>query len=231
LGIPAGTPENLTDGLSADGASATPLLRGVLHQYAFYFSLPAGALLIAGTRSDLGLVAASIFAAGVASMFGASALYHRVRWRPALRRWMRRADHTGIYLMIAGSYTPYGLLVLEGAWRITILAIVWSGVAAAIALRFAWFGAPGWLTATIGVVLGWISVVALPKAFGVLGPAGLALLLSGGVFYTAGALVYAIRRPNPFPRVFGFHELFHALVIVAVACQYAAVAFFVLPEW
>ena len=163
-------------------------------------------------------------------MFGASALYNRVRWAPGACRWMRRVDHSGVFLMIAGGYTPYGLLVLTGAWRLTLLAIVWTGVAVAIATRFAWADAPGWITAAIGVALGWIGIVALPKVFHALGPAGFALLLAGGAAYTAGAIVYARRRPNPLPSWFGFHELFHALVIVAVACQYASVAFFVLPR-
>jgi hemolysin III len=130
--------------------------------------------------------------------------------------------------MIAGSYTPYGLLVLDGAWRIAVLAVVWSGVAAAIALRLAWTNAPGWLTAAIGVVLGWLSLVTLPKALEELPPTAFALLLAGGVLYTAGAAVYAFRRPNPFPAVFGFHEVFHALVVAGVACQYASIAFFVI---
>jgi hemolysin III len=208
----------------------TPRLRGVLHQHAFFVSVVAGALLIASAAGVAGHVAASVFALGTVVMFGVSALYHRVRWTPRARRWMRRVDHAGVYLMIAASYTPYGLLVLDGAWRIGILTVVWTGVAAGIVLRFAWFEAPGWLSATIAVALGWVSVIAVPKAFDALGSTGLALLLAGGLLYTAGALVYALRRPNPFPNVFGFHEVFHALVVVAVACQYAVVAFFVLPD-
>jgi hemolysin III len=208
---------------------AQPRLRGVSHQLAFFVSLVVGAWLVAEASGVLGNVAASVFAAAVAVMFGASGLYHRVSWTPAARRWARRADHTGIYLMIAGSYTPYGLLVLDGAWRIAILAIVGAGVACGIAIRLAWADAPGWLTAAIGVALGWVSVVALPEALQELHPAGFVLLLAGGLLYTAGAAVYAFRRPNPLPSVFGFHEVFHALVVGAVACQYASVAFFVLP--
>ncbi len=218
----------MTAPAAADGGQ--PLLRGVSHQLAFFVSLVVGTFLVVEARGALGNAAAAIFAAAVAVMFGASGLYHRVRWTPAARRWARRADHAGIYLMIAGSYTPYGLLVLDGAWRVSVLAVVWSGVAAGIAIRFAWVDAPGWLTAAIGVALGWISVVALPVALRELHPVGFALLLSGGVVYTAGAAVYVFRRPDPFPAVFGFHELFHALVVLAVACQYASIAFFVLPD-
>jgi hemolysin III len=131
--------------------------------------------------------------------------------------------------MVAGSYTPFGLLVLDGAWRITILAVVWSGVAIGIAIKVAWPEAPGWITAMIAVALGWVAVIALPKAIPVLPATGLALLISGGVLYTVGAFVYVRQRPNPRPAVFGFHEVFHLLVIAAVACHYATIGFFVLP--
>jgi hemolysin III len=206
-----------------------PLLRGVLHQVAFFLSLAVGGLLVAEASGTLGRAAAATFAGAAAWMFGASALYHRVQWGASTRRWMRRLDHSGVYLMIAGSYTPYGLLVLDGAWRVAVLSVVWGGVAAAIALRFLWVDAPGWLAATLAIAIGWVGVVALPKVVESVAPAGIALLVAGGVVYTAGGVVYARRRPDPAPAVFGFHELFHSLVIVAVACQYAAIAFFVVP--
>lgn len=207
-----------------------PLLRGVLHEVAFFWSLVAGAVLVASATGTVGRTAAAVFAAAVAAMFGASALYHRVGWGPRARLWMRRADHAGIYLLIAGSYTPYGLLALDGTWRVVLLSIVWSGAAAGIVLKFAWVHAPGWVTATIALALGWVSLIALPQAYGALGSAGLGLLLAGGLLYTAGAVVYARQRPDPRPAVFGFHELFHALVVAAVACQYASIAFFVVPR-
>jgi hemolysin III len=163
-------------------------------------------------------------------MFGASALYHRVNWSAAGRRWMRRVDHAGIFLVIGGSYTPYTLIVLSGSVRVAVLTLVWCGVLAAIAVRFALVSAPGWITAVIGVALGWVSLIALPQLIDRVSPAGLALLGAGGLLYTAGALVYALRRPDPFPAVFGFHEVFHALVVAAVACQYASIAFYVLPQ-
>ncbi len=206
-----------------------PLLRGVMHQAAFFLALGAGTLLVVGTSGTLNRISAAFFVCAALWMFGASALYHRVRWGPSARRWMRRVDHAGVYLMIAGSYTAYGLLVLSGAWRVAVLAVVWGGVTAAIALRFVWLEAPGWLAVTLGVSLGWVGVVALPKVFTVLGLAGFGLLLAGGLLYTLGGIVYAIGRPNPFPRAFGFHEVFHALVVVAVACQYAALALVLLP--
>jgi hemolysin III len=208
---------------------ARPLLRGVSHQVAFFLSVVAGAVLIAGAQTTRGQIAAAAFATTIACMFGASALYHRVRWSPAARRWMRRVDHAAIFLVIAGGYTAYGLIVLDGAWRVAILSVVLAGVLTAIVLRFVWVTAPGWVAAGIGIGLGWLSVLVLPQIVEGVGIGGFVLLLAGGVLYTAGALVYGLKRPDPVPAVFGYHEVFHALVIAAVVCQYASVAFFLLP--
>ena len=161
-------------------------------------------------------------------MLGVSALYHRVVWPPGTRRWIRRLDHAAIFLLIAGTYTPFGLLALEGAWRISVLAIAWTGALGAIVLKVAWIDAPRWVAAVVAVVLGWVGVVALPELYDAVGLPPLTLLGIGGALYTAGALVYALRRPDPIPDVFGYHELFHVLVVGAAACQYAAVALFVL---
>lgn len=205
-----------------------PLLRGVLHQGAFLAALVIGPLLVVGADEPRRQVAAAVFAASVAACFGASALYHRVTWTPALRPWMRRVDHAGIYLLIAGTYTPVCLLVLDGTWRLVILVIVYAGALAAVVLKFVWVDAPKWLAAVLGIALGWTGVVVLPQLATRLDPAAVALLGAGGLAYTAGAIVYARRRPDPLPAVFGYHELFHALTIVAVACQYVAIAFFVI---
>ena len=168
-----------------------------------------------------------MFAGSVAVCFGASALYHRVIWTPPVRLWMRRIDHAGVYLLIAGTYTAVCLLGLAGAWRWTVLAVVWAGAATAIVLKFVWVGAPKWLAAAIGIGLGWIGVAAMPELASHLGAAAVILLGIGGLVYTAGGIVYARGRPDPVPHVFGYHELFHAMTIVAVACQYVAIAFFV----
>lgn len=204
-----------------------PLLRGVLHQGGFFVAVVVAPLLVLEADGTRAKVAAGVFAASVVACFGASALYHRVTWTPRVRLWMRRIDHAGVYLLIAGTYTPVSLLVLTGAWRPTILAIVWSGAAAAIVLKFAWVQAPKWLAAAIGLALGWVAVVALPQLVGHVQTAAFALLVVGGLVYTAGAIVYARRRPDPVPAVFGYHELFHALTIVAVTCQYTAIALIV----
>src|SRR5438046_859366 len=184
-----------------------PLLRGGLHEAAFFVSLVVGTLLIAGADGTRGHVAASVFAGSVAACFGASALYHRVTWTPRLRLWMRRIDHAGVYLLIAGTYTPICLLVLTGAWRHTVLAIVWVGAAAAILLKFVWVAAPKWLAAAIGIALGWVAVVALPQLIRRLDVLEVTLLIVGGLAYTAGAVVYARRRPGPIPTVFGYPAL------------------------
>lgn len=206
-----------------------PRLRGVLHQYAFFASLLAGVPLVATAPTPSARFAATAFAASVAAMFGVSAVYHRVTWRPRPRAWMARVDHATIYLLIAGTYTPYALLALSGAWRVVVLAVVWSGAAAAIVLKFAWVDAPKALAAALGVALGWAGVVALPQLVEEVGAAATVLVVAGGALYTAGAVVYALRRPDPLPTVFGYHELFHALVVAGVACHYASVAFFVVP--
>jgi hemolysin III len=207
---------------------ARPRLRGVSHQWGFVAAIPAGILLVLAADEPRERVAAAVFAASVALMFGASALYHRVTWTPARRLWMRRLDHLGIYGLIAGTYTPFGLLALDGAWRVGVLAVVWGGTLTAVALKLVWPSGPKWTAAVAAVTLGWVGVVALPKLAAGAGPTPMILALAGGLLYTAGAFVYAFRRPNPAPTVFGYHEVFHALVVLAVALQYGAVAVLVL---
>ena len=202
-----------------------PRLRGVFHLYAFFAFLILGILMVTLAPPGNTRAAAAVFAAAVAVMFGASSLHHRVTWRERGYRWSRRVDHAGVYLAIAGTYTPFGLLVLTGAWRIVVLAVVWGGAAAAIVLKFAWVDAPKWLAAAIAISLGWVAVVVFPQLLHGVGWAGTALLVAGGLFYTIGGLVYALRRPDPFPSVFGYHEIFHLLVVAAVALQYSVVAF------
>jgi hemolysin III len=205
-----------------------PLLRGVIHQAAFFVAVGVGAVVVPFAHGTRDSVAAAIFAGSVVAMLGASALYHRVTWSSRMRPWMRRLDHAGIYLLIAGTYTPVGLLVVHGVLRNVILVVVWSGAVAAIVLKFVWVAAPKWLSAVTGLAVGWAGVAAMPQVVRHAGWAAFALLAVGGLAYSAGAIVYALRRPDPVPAVFGYHELFHALTIVAVTCQYIAIAFFVL---
>ena len=192
-------------------------------------AIPLGVVLVLATETTRARVAAGVFAASVVLMFGASALYHRPDWSPSRRAWLRRLDHAGIYCLIAGSYTPVGLLALRGAWQTVVLAIVWSGAGAAIFIRLFWIGAPKWVSATVGIALGWVGIVAMPEIYFNLGLACVLLILAGGLLYSLGAVIYATRRPDPYPAVFGYHEIFHLMIVVAVALQYSAIAFYILP--
>jgi hemolysin III len=207
-----------------------PRLRGVSHQYAFFVSLACGVGLILAASGGRARTAAAIYAAAVSALLGTSALYHRVTWRPRARRWMRRLDHSMIFVLIAGTYTPVALIALHGTLAHVVLIVVWAGAIGGVVFKLAWIDAPKWLFAAVYVALGWVSIAVfgeLPAAIGWLGLAGLAL---GGLLYTVGALVYATERPNPIPSVFGYHEVFHALVITAAALHYAVIAFAVLPR-
>jgi hemolysin III len=207
-----------------------PRLRGVSHQWAFFVSCAIGAALVIAAPAGTPRLAAAIYAVSVSALFGVSALYHRTTWASAAaRRWMRRLDHSAIFLLIAGTYTPFALLVLDGAIATVILVVVWAGALGGILLKLVWIDAPKLLAAIVYVALGWVAVAAFPDLIDELGVTGTALVVAGGLLYTAGALVYALKRPDPVPTVFGYHEVFHALVIVAAALQYAVVAFYVIP--
>jgi hemolysin III len=208
-----------------------PRLRGVSHQWAFYFSLAAGLTLVIAAPAGEATIASAIYAVSVAALFGTSALYHRVTWpTPNARRWMRRLDHSMIFLLIAGTYTPFALLALEGTLATVILVVVWAGALGGIVLKLVWIDAPKALVAVLYVMLGWVAVAAFPELLDGLGVTSTVLVAAGGLLYTAGAVVYALGRPNPAPTVFGYHEIFHALVIAAAALQYAVIAFFVVPS-
>jgi hemolysin III len=187
----------------------------------------SAAALVAASSGGRERLAAAAFGACLVLTFGVSALYHRVDWRPSARRLMRRLDHASIYLLIAGTYTPYGLLVLSGAWQFSILGVVWIGAAAAIVQQVVWLDAPRWIPVVAGIVLGWVGLLALPQIVEAAGFSGTFLVAAGGVFYTLGAVVYAVKRPDFRPAVFGFHELFHVLTVLAASCQFAAVALLV----
>jgi hemolysin III len=213
-----------------DQPRVKPRLRGVWHQWAFISSVPLGVALVAGAGSVRARVAVSVYALTLTALFGVSATYHRVTWRSLRARiWMRRLDHSMIFTLIAGTYTPVALLALHGTLALAILIAVWAGALAGVTFNLLWTSAPKWLTAIVYVTLGWVAVAALPQLAHVLGVGGLAMLVLGGVLYSAGALVYALKRPDPLPTVFGYHEIFHALVVVAAALQYAVVAFWIIP--
>ena len=207
-----------------------PRLRGVSHQWACVVSAFTGVALVLAAPAGEAKLAAGIYALCVVALFGTSAIYHRITWASeAARRWMRRLDHSMIFLLIAGTYTPFALLVLHGTIATVILVAVWGGALGGIVLKLCWIDAPKWLVALTYVALGWVAAAAFPQLFDRLGLGPTAMVAAGGVLYTLGAVVYATKRPDPVPAVFGYHEVFHALVIAAAALQYAVVAFFVLP--
>jgi hemolysin III len=207
-----------------------PRLRGVSHKWAFYVACVLGATLVLFAPSGTPRLAAAIYAFTVAALFGTSALYHRVDWSSIrARRWMRRLDHSAIFLLIAGTYTPFALLVLDGPLATVILVVVWAGALSGIVMKLVWIDAPKPVVALAYVMLGWVAVAAFPDLIEELGLTGTGLIVAGGALYTTGAVIYAVKRPDPAPAVFGYHEIFHLLVIVAAALQYAVVAFYVLP--
>lgn len=207
-----------------------PRLRGVLHQRAFYVSLVVGALLVLlGADGGRSTVAALVFAVSVSGLLGVSALYHRGDWTTSVRKRLRRLDHSMIFVLIAGTYTPFALLVLHGSLATGLLIGVWACALAGSVMELALADASKWIMAVICVALGWVSVVALPDIARAIGSTGTLLLAAGGVAYTAGAVIYAMQKPNPVPNVFGYHEVFHLLVVIAIALQYSVVAFYVLP--
>ncbi len=200
-----------------------PLLRGVSHQLAFFCAIGAGVVLVAMARTGQAAIATTIYAASLAAMLGISAAYHRGRWGARARAWWRRADHATIFVFIAGTYTPICLLALGGTVGVRLLALVWTGAAIGAVQAIAWPRAPRVLAAALYVVLGWALAAYWGEVAAALAPVPRALLVGGGALYTAGAVVYALRRPDPAPRVFGYHEVFHALVIAASVCHFAAV--------
>ena len=207
-----------------------PLLRGVTHVYAFWVALVAGGVLVALAPTGEARVAAGIYGLALCALFAASGLYHRWRWHPRWKPLLRRVDHSTIYLFIAATTTPIALIVLSGPIQVIVLASVWTGAALGIAFALAWIDAPRLLVAGTYLAVGWAGVVAVPQLLREVGVAPFVLFLVGGVLYSIGATVYAARRPDPWPRTFGFHELFHTLVIAAAIVHFIAMAAWVLPH-
>jgi hemolysin III len=199
-----------------------PTLRGVSHQIAFFVALGATALLVRAASSPRAAAAAAIYGMSLSTLLGVSALYHRKHWQPGPRKVMRRVDHSAIFVLIAGTYTPLFWL-LDASPGHRPLWIVWVGAAFGVGKSMLWPHAPKWLTAALYLVLGWAVVGDVIRLRHEMGSAALWLLVMGGVVYSLGAVVYARRRPDPAPLVFGYHEIFHALVLVASACQFVHV--------
>jgi hemolysin III len=201
-----------------------PRLRGVLHLVAFPVSLVTGTVLLLAVADDAAeRWGCLVYALATATLFGVSALYHRGDWMPSTRAVLRRLDHSNIFLMIAGTYTPLCLALLDGTARTVVLATVWIGALAGIVFRVAWLSAPAWLYTPFYVALGWVAVAVLPAIAREGGVAIVVLIAIGGVAYSLGGLVYALRRPNPAPATFGYHEIFHTATLVGFVAHYIAV--------
>lgn len=204
-----------------------PRMRGVLHAYAFFAAAGAGAMLVAAAESGRPRVAAAIYVFGLAGLLGTSALYHRVTWPPRARMWMRRLDHSMIFVLIAATATPVALLVLDDPLRTVLLATMWGGAGGGVMLSLLWPMSPKWVNAVLYVGVGWSGLMAMPRlASDHLG--ALVLIGVGGLLYSIGAVVYAAERPDPWPGTFGYHEVFHALVTAAALLHFVAVCTVVL---
>ena len=201
-----------------------PLLRGVSHQISFFVAMAATAVLVWRTETRAGSTAVLVFGASLVLLFGTSALYHRIDWSPAARQRMRRLDHAAIFMLIAGGYTPLFSLVPSPAGGHGALAAIWIGAGVGVVKSLAWPRAPKWLTALVCVAIGWMVIGQVMGRTPIVGSTCVGLLVASGTTYSLGAVVYALKRPNPFPRVFGYHEIFHLLVVLASVFLFAHVA-------
>jgi hemolysin III len=212
-------------------ARVKPRLRGVIHEYAFPVSLLAGMLLVLFVGQTVaGKISLGIYALSLSAVLGTSALYHRVNWKRAgARRWMRRLDHSMIFLLIAGTITPFAVLILDGPLATAVLVAVWAGAIAGIVVETVWIEAPKWVSSTVYVAVGSLGAIAMPAIVSEAGIGAGALIALGGGLYVVGAVVYAMQRPDPRPAVFGYHEIFHVLVVAAAAAHFAAIAIYAGP--
>lgn len=205
-----------------------PLLRGVFHQYAFFVSLGACGTLLLAASPGPELFATAIYAAGLCGVLGASALYHRIDWSPRQLIWMRRLDHAMIFVLIAGTYTPFSILVLNHPVGSSTLELIWLAALVGAGLKWAWIQAPDWVAAVIYVAVGAMILPSLPALLEALGPLPVALVAVGGAIYIAGALIFALGRPNPVPELFGYHEIFHLCVIAAATLHFTVIAYWII---
>ncbi len=206
-----------------------PRLRGWLHLGAFVVAVGLGIALIVVAEGGSAVASSAIYAFAVCGLFGASALYHRGRWRPRVRALLQRIDHSMIFVLIAGTYTPVCVLVLPDTLGTVMLAIIWGGAGVGVFLQLLPRPTPRVIGVVLYITLGWVAALATPTLLDRLGWTPTLLIGLGGVLYTAGAVIYALKRPDPSPRIFGYHEIFHACTIAAAAAHYAVIAFWVIP--
>lgn len=216
--------------MDATMAPPKPRLRGRIHQVAFFVSIPAGGVLVALADGAVATAVAAVYAVSLAAVFVSSAAYHLGTWTERSRRWMKRLDHSMIYVLIAASYTPVAVLVLGGPWEAVLLSVAWAGAVLGITMKMV---RPDGLTvpsAALYMVLGWLAIVALPQLLREMTTAQSILMIAGGLLYTVGAIVFALRRPDPRPSTFGYHEVWHAFMVMAAACHYAMILLLLLPS-
>ena len=205
-------------------APIKPKLRGVSHAFAFFIALISGAVLVASAHGSTAKLACAVYAASLCMLLGVSALYHLVTWStPAARQRMRRLDHSAIFVLIAGTYTPLAF-TLDPESTFRMLAVAWTGAALGVLKALFWVQGPKWIVAVLAVAVGWLAVFYAVPLFHTIGLASVLWMAAGGVLYSLGALVYAVKRPDPWPTTFGYHEVFHALVIAAAICHFIAVS-------
>jgi hemolysin III len=207
----------------APASSARPLLRGVSHRVAFHVALVAGAILIVASSDARTRIATAIYVASLAGMFGVSATLHRADWGPRAFGWLRRADHAMIFACIAGTYTPLCLLGVNSPRGTQMLALEWAAAGLGILRAVLWPHAPRLISSALYVAVGWVMAAYLPEVHRTLDPIAFALVIAGGALFTVGAVIYLLRWPDPWPRVFGYHEVFHVLIILGCTCHFIAV--------
>ncbi|HEX7464913.1 MAG TPA: hemolysin III family protein [Actinomycetota bacterium] len=209
--------------MSAALAPAKPRLRGWIHEIAFFVSVPAGITLVLLAGSPLAKVVAGIYAVSLTAVFGSSAAYHRGRWSPAALRRMKRLDHSMIFVLIAGSYTPVSVFALHGTWSVVMLSLAWATAAVGITLKLAKIDGLQVTTAILYMGAGWLALVALPQIVHGLSVPAIVLMVAGGLLYTAGAIIFASKRPDPRPATFGYHEVWHSFMTAAVVCHWVMI--------
>jgi hemolysin III len=216
--------QHLEEQLADVLAEVKPRLRGWLHLVTSPLTLAAGIVLVALSPTTVARIGSTVFTVTALLLFTVSAVYHRGTWSPRVWAFLRRFDHANIFLLIAGSYTPFTLLMVEGRAQVVLLSVVWGVAVAGMVFRVVWTDAPRWLYVPIYIALGWAAVFFMDDFVAGGGPAVVALIAAGGLLYTLGGVVYGLQRPNPFPSWFGFHEVFHTLTIVAFFTHYAGVS-------
>ena len=215
--------------MHASDALPKPRLRGRIHQVAFFVSIPAGVILVQLASGPAATTVAAVYAASLAAVFGSSAAYHRGRWTERSRRWMKRLDHSMIFVLIAASYTPVAVLVLGGTWEAVLLSLAWAGAVVGVTLKLARPDGHHLIGGILYMALGWLAVIALPQLFAQLTTTEAVLMVTGGLLYTAGAIVFATKRPDPAPSTFGYHEIWHAFMVAAAGCHYAMILLILRP--